>query len=332
MADHSEIDDNSKALGKVFIGGLSWDSSNEGIREYFSRYGEVVDAVIMRDKPSGRSRGFGFVTFSDPKSIDELVKHDHVIDGRTVEIKRAIPKDEMSSGRDNHHKSTKKIFVGGLAHSSTDADFRKYFEQFGAITEAQVMMERDSGRHRGFGFVTFESESSVDRLMESDHHEINGKQVEIKRAEPKRPTQLSFRQGREMGMGGPFGGFGMGGPYGGGGYSSRGGGYGSGVPYGGGYGGPPYGGPGGYGGYPEREGGGRYGGSAYGGLGGSGLGGYWDGPPMYGGSMGGMGGYGAGAGAGYYGGYGGYGGGGSAGGARATGRAERSYHPYKSTF
>ena len=53
---------------------------------------------------------------------------------------------------------SKKIFVGGLAPSITDADFRSYFEEYGKITDAIVMIDRDTQRSRGFGFVTFEEE------------------------------------------------------------------------------------------------------------------------------------------------------------------------------
>jgi RNA recognition motif-containing protein len=86
---------------------------------------------------------------------------------------------------------TKKIFVGGLPHSTTDSEFRSYFEPFGTITDAQVMTDRETGRPRGFGFVSFDSEAVVDTIM-TLQHEIGGKVVELKRAEPKRPLQLSF--------------------------------------------------------------------------------------------------------------------------------------------
>ena len=53
-------------LGKLFIGGVSWDTDDDHLREYFRTYGEVVEAVIMKDRTTGRARGFGFVVFADP--------------------------------------------------------------------------------------------------------------------------------------------------------------------------------------------------------------------------------------------------------------------------
>jgi RNA-binding protein Musashi len=71
-------------LGKLFIGGISWDTDEERLKEYFSKYGEVVEAVIMRDRATGRARGFGFVVFADLTVAERVIMEKHVIDGRTV--------------------------------------------------------------------------------------------------------------------------------------------------------------------------------------------------------------------------------------------------------
>lgn len=71
-------------LGKLFIGGISWDTDEERLKEYFTSYGEVVEAVIMRDRNTGRARGFGFVVFANPAVAERVVSEKHIIDGRTV--------------------------------------------------------------------------------------------------------------------------------------------------------------------------------------------------------------------------------------------------------
>ena len=70
--------------GKLFIGGIAWDTTEEKLGEYFGQYGEVAQTVIMRDKTTGRPRGFGFVVFSDPSVLDVVLNDKHTIDGRTV--------------------------------------------------------------------------------------------------------------------------------------------------------------------------------------------------------------------------------------------------------
>jgi RNA recognition motif-containing protein len=79
---------------KVFIGGLSYKTDDDTLKTYFEKYGDLVDHVVMKDGQTGRSRGFGFVTYSDSFMVDELMKNrPHIIDGRQVEPKRATPRE-----------------------------------------------------------------------------------------------------------------------------------------------------------------------------------------------------------------------------------------------
>lgn len=70
--------------GKLFIGGISWETSEEKLKEHFSNYGDVINTSVMREKNTGKPRGFGFVIFADPSILDRVLEDKHVIDGRTV--------------------------------------------------------------------------------------------------------------------------------------------------------------------------------------------------------------------------------------------------------
>jgi RNA-binding protein Musashi len=87
-----------------------------------------------------------------------------------VEAKKAVPRDDQNILNRNNssiHGSpgparTKKIFVGGLASTVTESDFKKYFDQFGTITDVVVMYDHNTQRPRGFGFITYDSEEAID--------------------------------------------------------------------------------------------------------------------------------------------------------------------------
>lgn len=245
------------STSKIFVGGLSWETDEDSLRRYFETIGTVLDCVIMRDRHTGHPRGFGFVTFGDEDSAAAAASRRHDLDGRQVEAKRAVPRNESSqastmpggmstavagtvgpggpvvgagapgggnvptgashaggamygrqstqlprfnaadvgaSGGGNHrgHHSTRcKVFVGGLPSGCGVDEFRSYFSQFGEVVDAQVMIDHNTGNSRGFGFVTFANESIVTAVVgqgkSNTDHEIMGKCVEVKRAEPKGP-------------------------------------------------------------------------------------------------------------------------------------------------
>ncbi|RMC10600.1 hypothetical protein DUI87_12311 [Hirundo rustica rustica] len=73
---------------KMFIGGLSWQTSPDSLRDYFSKFGEIRECMVMRDPTTKRSRGFGFVTFADPASVDKvLAQPHHELDSKTSSVK-----------------------------------------------------------------------------------------------------------------------------------------------------------------------------------------------------------------------------------------------------
>lgn len=176
--------------GKMFIGGLSWQTTPENVREYFSEFGDVAEVMVMKDPATRRSRGFGFITFSEPSSVDKvLLLPSHTIDGKVVEPKVAVPR----KSNPKLVMRTKKIFVGGLSATTSLEDIKAYFEQFSRVKESMLAYDKVTNRHRGFGFVTFDNEEVVDKICEIHFHEINGKMVESKKALPKEPRgNLNF--------------------------------------------------------------------------------------------------------------------------------------------
>jgi RNA recognition motif-containing protein len=168
---------------KIFVGGISWDTTDAGFTSFFSRFGEIKDAIIMRDKSTGGSRGFGFVTFADSSSVDKvLADEDLELDGRKVDCKIAIPREQL--GGSSGLQRTRKLFIGGLSPLTSEEQLKDHFSQFGNVANAVIMIDRGTNRSRGFGFVTYDSEDAVDSVL-SRTHTINGKVIECKKSYSK---------------------------------------------------------------------------------------------------------------------------------------------------
>lgn len=139
----------------------------------------------MRDA-SGTSRGFAFLTFEDPNAVNIVVGREHFLDGKQVCVgfhtwlalirflpkidpKRAIPREE--------HLRNTRYFVGGLAPSTSAESMKDFFSTYGKVVDATVMVDRESGRSKGFGFVTFEDGNSAEQLVGKIGLVLDDKQV-----------------------------------------------------------------------------------------------------------------------------------------------------------
>ena len=292
-----------KTQRKIFVGGLNLKTTEDSFREYFSKFGELVDSVVMSDPYTKKSRGFGFLEYATTEQVEACqAARPHIVDGKEVESKRAVPRDKFTN--EGAGQSVKKIFVGGL-RDLEENDLQEYFTQFGTPTSVAVLTDKATGKKRGFGFIEFDDYDTVDRIVLQGEHNVNGTRIEVRKAVEKKDMD-KFGGGGRGGRGGSRGGFGggYGGGYGqqgngyGGGYGGQGGygggqggygggqgGYGGGdAGYGGGYGGEQAGYGGGYGGYAQGGFGGGYG-EQQGGYGG----GSYGGGPMRTGGVGGRG-------------------------------------------
>jgi len=85
---------------KLFVGSLSWGTNDEALRNAFSAHGQVSEAVVISDRDTGRSRGFGFVTFEDDEAADKAIAalNGAELDGRTIRVDVAQAKQRNNGG------------------------------------------------------------------------------------------------------------------------------------------------------------------------------------------------------------------------------------------
>ncbi|XKL69018.1 hypothetical protein PGB90_006787 [Kerria lacca] len=174
---------NDEEPGKLFVGGLSWETTEEKLQQYFSEFGEVIDSIVMKNTESSQSRGFGFVTFADPNSVNKVLnKGTHLLDGRAIDPKPCSTKAAIKSKKNSQYP---KVFLGGLPFNVTETDLRSIFSRFGEVMDVIIMYDHEKNKCRGFGFLSFEKDEEVNKCVADHYVYVNGKKVEVKRAEPR---------------------------------------------------------------------------------------------------------------------------------------------------
>ncbi|KAG6803531.1 RNA-binding protein squid-like [Apis laboriosa] len=182
---------------KLFVGGLSRNTTDKELRDHFSKFGEIESISVKIDPYTGISRGFAFMVFTNPKTIDKLLASgEHYINKRKVDPKRVSKKPQHG-----------KIFVGGLTPEITDEDIKTYFGQYGTIVELQAPFDKVKNQRKGFCFITFDSKEVVYKLLKTPKQTINGKEVDVKKVKVNPDP-------RNQGFWGPGYGYGYGGGYG----------------------------------------------------------------------------------------------------------------------
>ena len=169
----------------MFVGGLSWQTTEEKLKEYFGQFGNITNVYIVKDPLMQTNKGFGFITFSNQDALGRVAAvPSHFLDGMKIVPKRATL------------KSKNKVFVGGVSQDCTEDEVKAYFSQFGNVRDITILMNQRSGYHRGFGFIIFDSEEAVNRVCEIHFHVIKGKKVECKKVIP--PLGMQSRSGNVL--------------------------------------------------------------------------------------------------------------------------------------
>uniref|UniRef100_A0A7E4W1W1 RRM domain-containing protein n=1 Tax=Panagrellus redivivus TaxID=6233 RepID=A0A7E4W1W1_PANRE len=173
-------------MRKLFIGGLNHETTDDQLREYYSKWGTVVDCIVIRDPVTKHSRGFGFVTYATIQMAETAMNgRPHTINGKVVDPKRAIPREQMLPMTasnppyflENEPQQECKIILSGIHWDFHTVDgLRQHFENFGSVEQVEIL-----GHPRGFGFVVFEEKDAVNRCKAFGKlHSVNGKKVEVK--------------------------------------------------------------------------------------------------------------------------------------------------------
>uniref|UniRef100_A0A0E0LXW7 RRM domain-containing protein n=1 Tax=Oryza punctata TaxID=4537 RepID=A0A0E0LXW7_ORYPU len=149
---------------KVYVGNLPYDVDSEGLAQLFEQAGVVEVAEVIYNRETGQSRGFGFVTMSTieeaDKAIEMLNRYD--INGRLLNVNRAAPRGSRVDRPPRQFAPAFRAYVGNLPWQVDDSRLLQLFSEHGEVVNASVVYDRESGRSRGFGFVSMASKEELD--------------------------------------------------------------------------------------------------------------------------------------------------------------------------
>lgn len=176
---------------KIFVGNLPYDVDSEQLAQLFQQAGVVEISEVIYNRETDQSRGFGFVTMSTVEEAEKAVEmlHRYELGGRYLTVNKAAPRGSRPERVERSPQSSGpsyRVYVGNLPWDVDDVRLEQVFSEHGKVVSARVVYDRESGRSRGFGFVTMSSESELNDAIENlDGQSLGGRAIRVNVAEEK---------------------------------------------------------------------------------------------------------------------------------------------------
>ncbi|XP_075638558.1 UBP1-associated protein 2C-like isoform X2 [Castanea sativa] len=174
---------------KLFVRGLAWNTTSETLCAAFQVHGEIEEGAVISDKTTGKSRGYGFITFKHMESAHNALKApSKMIDGRLAVCNLAC--EGLSGASTTPDLAQRKLYIGGLSPNITSEELLKYFEKHGDIEEGSVAYDKDTNVSRGFGFVTYKTVEAAKKAIDDPNKILGGRNIIVKLADSHKGKSL----------------------------------------------------------------------------------------------------------------------------------------------
>lgn len=193
---------------EVYVSNVPFDANEDDFRRVFGDCGEIEEITIPTIYTSGRPKGFAFVRFADNKAREEalLLNQTNMLN-RTIGV-RANKGRAVRSGRQDYFRERRDglsekpercttIFVGNLPWETSEDELQAIFESCGKVLSARIVKQTYTGRSRGFGYVEFTEEASVDTAVQQSQS-LQGRELRIDYAESQNQTEPESQNEPEM--------------------------------------------------------------------------------------------------------------------------------------
>ncbi|XP_050367836.1 UBP1-associated protein 2C-like [Argentina anserina] len=172
-------------LRKLFVRGLGADTTTDSLRAVFSAFGDLDEAIVIFDKATGKSKGYGFVTFKHAdEALIALREPSKKIDGRVTVTQYAAAghSASFSSSNGGADVSARKIYVGTVPFDISSERLLSAFSAFGEIEEGPLGFDKVTGKSKGFAFFVYKTEEGARAALVEPLKNIDGHQVTCKLA------------------------------------------------------------------------------------------------------------------------------------------------------
>ncbi|CAN0881219.1 31 kDa ribonucleoprotein, chloroplastic, partial [Linum grandiflorum] len=184
---------------KLYVGNLPFSVDSAQLAGIFETAGNVEMVEVVYDKISGRSRGFAFVTMSTVEEAEAATQqfNGYELDGRALRVNAAgnpPPRDSSSpfarggrvGGGGGGGGDENRLYVGNLSWGVDNSALEALFSEHGNVVDARVVYDKESGRSRGFGFVSFSSADDMNNALDSlDGADLDGRSIRVSVAESR---------------------------------------------------------------------------------------------------------------------------------------------------
>ncbi|GMH29358.1 hypothetical protein Nepgr_031201 [Nepenthes gracilis] len=180
---------------KLFVRGLAWNTTSETLCAAFLEHGEIEEGAVIVDKGTGKSRGYGFITYKHMESAQHALRApSKLIDGRMAACNLAC--EGLSSGSSTLDQAQRKLYIGGLSPETTSEMLLNFFGRHGEIEEGSVAYDKDTNKSRGFGFVTYRTVESAKKALDDPERILGGRNITVKYADnsKNRASQVQLAQ------------------------------------------------------------------------------------------------------------------------------------------
>eukprot|EP00455_Lapot_gusevi_P019364 TRINITY_DN2074_c0_g1_i1.p1 TRINITY_DN2074_c0_g1~~TRINITY_DN2074_c0_g1_i1.p1 ORF type:complete len:293 (-),score=132.91 TRINITY_DN2074_c0_g1_i1:262-1140(-) len=181
---------------KLYVRNLNWETSQETLEDYFRQYGEIVECAVIKDKNTGKNKGYGFVTYRTAEEARGALENPSPqLDNRTVSVSLAaagkVATTPSISQYNRDDPAARKLFVRQLNFETDEGRLADFFSQYGEVAEVFIFRDKATNKSKGHAFVTFKNSDSAAAALVETNKTIDGRKAIVRLAAEGAPPKTA---------------------------------------------------------------------------------------------------------------------------------------------